>query len=209
MAAEGAAAASRQREEAARAQGREFAERARRAETLCEEAEAELAQVRYRQWLCVPYTSALVLLLCCSAFCGEGGRLLGGGRRLFVLKQRLGWHTQGGGAAGGTRGGCQPTPHAHSRSLPHSRAQVRSQLELAQASLSELKTSRAEAAAQLAAREAAVESLTTLSLRGDATVQEYVTQVKVSSLQRGAAHVFYAPCCPPACNCRRSRQTCA
>jgi hypothetical protein len=40
-----AARASRQREDAARAQGREFADRARRAETLCEEAEAELVQV--------------------------------------------------------------------------------------------------------------------------------------------------------------------
>jgi hypothetical protein len=44
--AEDAARAARQREDAARAQGREYADRARRAETLCEEAEAELAQVR-------------------------------------------------------------------------------------------------------------------------------------------------------------------
>ena len=47
--AEQAAKAAQAREEAARAQGREFAERARRAETLCEEAEAELAQVMW--WL--------------------------------------------------------------------------------------------------------------------------------------------------------------
>lgn len=47
-AAEDAAKAARGREEAARAQGREYAERARRAETLCEEADAELAQVGLR-----------------------------------------------------------------------------------------------------------------------------------------------------------------
>lgn len=43
--AEDAARGARAREDAARAQGCEFAERARRAETLGEEAEAELSQV--------------------------------------------------------------------------------------------------------------------------------------------------------------------
>ena len=44
-AAEAATAAAKGREESTRAQGREYAERARRAETLAEEAEAELAEV--------------------------------------------------------------------------------------------------------------------------------------------------------------------
>lgn len=60
-AAEDAAKAAGGREDAARAQGREYAERARRAETLCEEADAELAQVRVMR---------AVLLLC--AFAQEG-----------------------------------------------------------------------------------------------------------------------------------------
>lgn len=45
-AAEAAAAAAKSREDAARAAGREYAERARRAETLHEETEAEVAEVR-------------------------------------------------------------------------------------------------------------------------------------------------------------------
>jgi hypothetical protein len=56
---------------------------------------------------------------------------------------------------------------------------VRAQLEAAQSSLSEAKAARAEAAAALAAKDAAIESLTTLSLRGDATVQEFKGSVKV------------------------------
>lgn len=47
-AAEAAAAASKGREDAARATGREYAERARRAETLLEESEAEVAEVGVR-----------------------------------------------------------------------------------------------------------------------------------------------------------------
>lgn len=58
-------------------------------------------------------------------------------------------------------------------------AQVRSQLEAAQSALTEAKASKVEVQAQLAAKEAAVEALTTLSLRGDATVQEYMSNVKV------------------------------
>jgi conjugal transfer/entry exclusion protein len=44
-AAEAAAAAAKGREDAARAAGREYVERARRAETLLEEGDAELAEV--------------------------------------------------------------------------------------------------------------------------------------------------------------------
>lgn len=43
--AEATAAAAKGREDSARAHGREYAERARRAETMVEEAEAELAEV--------------------------------------------------------------------------------------------------------------------------------------------------------------------
>jgi hypothetical protein len=63
--------------------------------------------------------------------------------------------------------------------------QARSQLEASQAALSEAKSARAEAAAQLAAKDAAVEALTTLSLRGDATVQEYMSSVKVGVVWEG------------------------
>jgi chromosome segregation ATPase len=49
-AAEAAAAAAKGREDSARAAGREYAERARRAETLHEEADAELAEVRGQRW---------------------------------------------------------------------------------------------------------------------------------------------------------------
>ena len=46
-AAEASTAAAKSREDAARAAGREYAERARRAETLHEETEAELAEVSW------------------------------------------------------------------------------------------------------------------------------------------------------------------
>lgn len=47
-AAEASAAAAKNREDSARAAGREYAERARRAETLHEETDAELAEVSRR-----------------------------------------------------------------------------------------------------------------------------------------------------------------
>jgi hypothetical protein len=72
------------------------------------------------------------------------------------------------------------------------RPQVRSQLEASQASLSEARAAQSEVRAQLAAKEAAVDALTTLSLRGDATVQEYMSNVKVDAAAMGAR---FGPSC--------------
>jgi hypothetical protein len=154
-AAEDAARASRQREDAARAQGREFADRARRAETLCEEAESELAQVwEEAGWGREPLAPRLP-------------------RGLAGTPERA------------AAGPCAPLAALLMRAP---RPQVRAQLEASQAALSEAKAARAGAAAQLAAKDAAVDALTTLSLRGDAAVQEYMSNVKVG-LWRGARRV--------------------
>lgn len=68
-------------------------------------------------------------------------------------------------------------------------AQVRRQLEAAHKSSADARAEAARLAGELAARGAEVEQLTSLSLRGDATLQDYMASLKV----RGALMLSLAP----------------
>lgn len=57
---------------------------------------------------------------------------------------------------------------------------MRRQLESAQRASAESRAEAARLAGELAARSAEVEQLTSLSLRGDATLQDYMASLKVS-----------------------------
>lgn len=59
--------------------------------------------------------------------------------------------------------------------------QVRTQLESSQQQLREVKEANSRLTTELNARVTEVEQLTTLSLRGDATVQEYMANLKLLS----------------------------
>jgi ABC-type enterochelin transport system substrate-binding protein len=60
-------------------------------------------------------------------------------------------------------------------------AQVRRQLEAAHKASAESRAEAARLAGELAARDAEVEQLSSLSLRGDATLQDYMASLKVSA----------------------------
>jgi hypothetical protein len=65
--------------------------------------------------------------------------------------------------------------------------QVRRQLEAAHKASCEARGEAARLAGELAARGAEVEQLTSLSLRGDATLQDYMASLKVSRAALPAA----------------------
>lgn len=152
-----AADSARAREEEARATGRELAERARRAEALCAEYEADIGQVSscLRLFEC-PCVVGFAHCRCCSDS--------------MLSLPSLSMHHW-----------CQ-----HATTIPHPchssfacHLQLRATREGAAAHVGQLEDVVSQLRTELEARRQEVEQLTTLSLRGDATVQEYMSNLKV------------------------------